>query len=365
MYPFSVRADKTIKLWKIGSQKRFTCRAVMSLPHTRRIELPIADDSTDNGLQVESLQAISKRVFANAHAYHINSLAVSTDNESFFSADDLRVNWWRLDSHDTAFNVVDIKPENMEELTEVITALQSHPQESNIMAYASSRGAIKLCDTRLSALCTNYPRIYSDQSASSASKSFITDILNSISDIAYSADGRYIIARDYLTIKLWDTHMERRPVKTVALHDYLRPMLYDLYTSDTIFDKFEVACSADGKSIATGSYSNQLKIFHNDGRGLRNVDLPQTLTGEGDILSPNVADETTVNELGKSLERGARINGKNHNHSNNSSRHNSQHGHAQQQQEVRLDEKVLHCSWHPTSNTIAVAGKVGLCLYKV
>lgn len=48
--------------------------------------------------------------------------------------------------------------------------------------------------------------------------------------------------------------MERRPVKTVALHDYLRPMLYDLYTSDIIFDKFEVACSPDGKSIATGSY---------------------------------------------------------------------------------------------------------------
>jgi hypothetical protein len=36
-----------------------------------------------------------------------------------------------------------------------------------------------------------------------------------------------------------------------------------------------------------------------------------------------------------------------------------------QQSEVRLDEKVLHCAWHPTSNTIAVAGKTGLCLYKV
>jgi len=33
--------------------------------------------------------------------------------------------------------------------------------------------------------------------------------------------------------------------------------------------------------------------------------------------------------------------------------------------EVRLDEKVLHCSWHPVNNTIAVAGHAGLCLYKV
>jgi hypothetical protein len=33
--------------------------------------------------------------------------------------------------------------------------------------------------------------------------------------------------------------------------------------------------------------------------------------------------------------------------------------------EVRLDEKVLHCSWHPSNNTVAVAGHAGLCLYKV
>lgn len=48
--------------------------------------------------------------------------------------------------------------------------------------------------------------------------------------------------------------MESRPVKSIPLHDYLRPMLYDLYTSDIIFDKFEVCCSPDGKCVATGSY---------------------------------------------------------------------------------------------------------------
>ena len=71
---------------------------------------------------------------------------------------------------------------------------------------------------------------------------------------SYSQDGRFLVSRDYLTVKIWDVHMESRPVKTVALHDYLRPMLYDLYTSDIIFDKFEVCCSADGKHFATGSY---------------------------------------------------------------------------------------------------------------
>lgn len=108
--------------------------------------------------------------------------------------------------------------------------------------------------------------------------------------------------------------------------------------------------------------SNQLKIFHQDGRGLRNVDLPQSII-EGEPLSPNIAVETGVNELGKSVDK-MKL--------RDTSRGSSGIGggggggrSSSQQQEVKLDEKVLHCSWHPTSNTIAVAGKVGLCLYKV
>lgn len=50
------------------------------------------------------LQATNKRVFANAHAYHINSLALNSDSETFLSADDLRVNWWKIENSDTAFS---------------------------------------------------------------------------------------------------------------------------------------------------------------------------------------------------------------------------------------------------------------------
>ena len=71
----------------------------------------------------------------------------------------------------------------MEELTEVITAVQCHPQHCNIIAYSSSRGVIKVCDTRSSALCTTYAKVYAENSPPTAGKSFITDILNSISDI--------------------------------------------------------------------------------------------------------------------------------------------------------------------------------------
>ena len=37
-----------------------------------------------------------RRKFGNAHAYHINSLSVNSDCETYISADDLRVNLWHL-----------------------------------------------------------------------------------------------------------------------------------------------------------------------------------------------------------------------------------------------------------------------------
>ena len=65
------------------------------------------------------LAARCRRVYSNAHTYHINSVSVSSDQETFISADDLRVNLWHLDVTDQCFTIVDIKPPNMEDLTEV------------------------------------------------------------------------------------------------------------------------------------------------------------------------------------------------------------------------------------------------------
>ena len=62
--------------------------------------------------------AVPRKIYANAHAYHINSLSVNSDGETYISADDLRINLWNLGISDQSFNIVDIKPVNMEELTE-------------------------------------------------------------------------------------------------------------------------------------------------------------------------------------------------------------------------------------------------------
>jgi serine/threonine-protein phosphatase 2A regulatory subunit B len=116
---------------------------------------------------LETITAAScKQVFSNAHAYHINSISINSDSESFISADDLRVNLWNLEISDQSFSmrlfesflfdnfvldIVDIKPDNMEDLTEVITSASFHPTSCNLLMYSSSRGSIRLYDLRYNA----------------------------------------------------------------------------------------------------------------------------------------------------------------------------------------------------------------------
>jgi WD40 repeat protein len=55
-----------------------------------------------------------------------------------------------------------------------------------------------------------------------ANKSFFSEIIASISDITFSKDGRFILSRDYMTLKLWDINKESSPVATYNVHEQLR-----------------------------------------------------------------------------------------------------------------------------------------------
>ncbi|THG23543.1 hypothetical protein TEA_021317 [Camellia sinensis var. sinensis] len=125
----------------------------------------------------------------------------TSDGETFISADDLRINLWNLEISNQSFNIVDVKPANMEDLTEVITSAEFHPTHCNMLAYSSSKGSIRLIDLRQSALCDTHSKLFEEQEAP-GSRSFFTEIIASISDIKFGKDGRYILSRDYMTLKV-------------------------------------------------------------------------------------------------------------------------------------------------------------------
>jgi len=249
--------DKTIKLWKVVEKQAPIERSPLSL------QPPRAPVTKTNKRYETRVDCRVKKVFAGAHTYHINSVSPNSDGETFLSADDLRINVWNLNVSNQSFNILDIKPANMEELTEVITSCEFHPQQCNTFMYSTSKGAIKLGDMRAAALCDRHTKLF-EEPIDASTKSFFSEIISSISDVKFSHDGRYFFSRDYLNIKIWDMNMEGKPVQTFRVHEHLRPKLCDLYENDCIFDKFQASWSGDSSSILTGSYNNVFRVFHRD-----------------------------------------------------------------------------------------------------
>jgi len=82
--------------------------------------------------------------------------------------------------------MIDIKPPNMNDLKEVITAAHFHPVDPHMMAYSTSRGLVRVFDTRTTATFDSTHKVYRDELAAYRSVSdrpFIDDVMNSISDM--------------------------------------------------------------------------------------------------------------------------------------------------------------------------------------
>ena len=103
-YNINIFIDKTIKLWKIGNRKKYLSEAVTSLKSTGQLSLPKLINSNSDGSNVSEVFAYEKHVFSSAHIYHINSLSVNNDNQTYISGDDLRINWWDLNRPDICFS---------------------------------------------------------------------------------------------------------------------------------------------------------------------------------------------------------------------------------------------------------------------
>ncbi|CAH8532802.1 unnamed protein product [Schistosoma intercalatum] len=268
-YNFNIRDDENASLWDESSDR------------LNMIGPPIPHIITPDKLRIPkfrksrhlTIEARPQRFFANAHAYHINAVSVNSDQETFLSADDLRINLWHLDVTNQSFTIVDLKPSNMEDLSEVITCSRFHPVQCNILAYSTSRGLIRLCDMRYRALCDDHVLVFEDPSLSQ-NLGFFADIIASLSDFRFGHTGNYLLARDYLTLKIWDMRMGDRPCEIYSVHEPFRSQLCMLYENDAIFDKFLCGWSDDDRYAITGSYGNLFHIFdrHNGSDWLYDLD---------------------------------------------------------------------------------------------
>jgi len=334
--------DKTIKYWKVNENSRvpksFTYKQTPSLPGAgdakSSMVLPRIPTDGAAAVPVRKPKAVMRRAYRNAHAYHINSLSANSDGETFLSADDLRVYLWHVARSDETFLVLDIKPSNMEELSEVITCAAFDSNSCHMFAYSSSRGDVKLQDLRTSAVCKKPSALLS---CAQEDDSYFSEIVASTSHINFSADGRRIFARNYMTVQVWDVANTSRPLSVINVQESMRGRLQELYESDMIFDKFQCASNPDGTEVATGSYGNVCSVYNAGGARQGCFEVGASAKAASTPRSRGFMRGR------KDKDGAAKLSGPPAN--------------------ARVDQRVLSMAWHPSERVLALAANSTLYLY--
>jgi serine/threonine-protein phosphatase 2A regulatory subunit B len=183
--------------------------------------------------------------------------------------------------------------------------------------------------------------------------------------VRFSFDGRYIVSRDYLTVKIWDIAMERAPIKTINIHEHLRPRLCDTYDNDSIFDKFEVVLSGDGKSVMTGSYNNNFMIYPNatdtdaeETEVVLQADKSAFKAKRVGVAAPIGRGQTGRHGNGSPGLRGSSPSGR-------TGMTSGMNAVRRENDDIDFNKKILHMSWHPHEDSIAIAATNNVSYFSV
>lgn len=129
--------DTIIKLWKISNRR--SARSTAS--------------SSSSCTAADRFVPVHQNSYKGSHLFHINSISPNIDGLTFLSADDLKITLWQLENPKAFISMVDLRPQPMDDIQQVITTAIFHPQYTYQFLYATSRGIIRICDTRVSSLC--------------------------------------------------------------------------------------------------------------------------------------------------------------------------------------------------------------------
>lgn len=248
--------SRTIKLWKL--QQKFgrktegakrICKKGLGLVIPKR---KVADAEPEH---------MSKlcHTFKSNFAGNLHSLSPTTDSLNFLSADEKSINLWSLEhvDHAAIYSLVDFSKPQKEvaggaSLELISSACFNQFTKKEIFLYTTSLGSIKVCDLRER---SNFQSRASSQMRADShnSPSMYNQWLSYVSSASFLPDEYQLISRDYLSVKLWDTRMEKVIFSAPVMQQAER-QLNKLYNASALDDEFFMSVSRDGRYVATGGY---------------------------------------------------------------------------------------------------------------
>lgn len=314
--------SKTIKLWRISEKAAKKINKFSENGSTSNS--PMLQSNSKMWLENETIyKPVLKQEFFKLHKYSINSISIAKNDEFMLTSDDLKIYLWSLNNPNKPYNIIDRTPFDMDELSEVITCSSLNKINDNLCLFATSKGIVNLTDMRIAGVCDKNCVEFKSSKHKEKDTTFFNDILQSISSCEFTGDGDFIVAREYLNLKIWDIKNTKEPIKIIPIFNQVKQYLCKLYENEGIFDRFKVSISKKGRMALTGSYDDRFHLINlNNGENY-----------QFHILNN---DEVTFKNLsggGESLMNGSSINLKDFN----------------------LNNKVIQTEFHPDKKCFALA----------
>lgn len=250
---------KTIKFWKIINKTVKTPKSTfkkraLNFEQTKS-SFPLIKISDQGHV------SIVEQLYSPLHSFSIHSLSKSCNGENFLSADEFRINLWNLEANTVTYNLFDAKPEKLDDLAEVITRAKFSPLDENNFCFSTSSGSIFLGDFRVSPKPKNCVK-FSD-SACKLNNPKLYEILDHVSDIAFSSSKAALFSRDANTVKLWDFRQTTSSLNSVYLSEKNKIHPNDLFDFDCLNDQFSLSVSPNSDEVLTGNYNAAFHILEN------------------------------------------------------------------------------------------------------
>jgi serine/threonine-protein phosphatase 2A regulatory subunit B len=207
-------------------------------------------------------KAVLQKSFPDLHLNPIRQISPSFNEQYLLSADESQMFLWDMERPEKPYNVCDhacLKEDEGEE----ITCCEMHPKHDSIFLYGMSKGSLKVGDLRLSANVENSAVTF--KAGVGKQRNILFDLISSVSSATFSGNSKYIVSRDYLTVKVWDICNSKKPLSTIILQEGLKSKLSEMLESESIYDQFQVSLSSDSSSILTGSYNNCFHLLDLEG----------------------------------------------------------------------------------------------------
>lgn len=117
----------------------------------------------------------------------------------------------------------------VEDVKENINCIKMHPTNDSLFAYGTNRGSLFLSDMRISGIYIIYLDSYSPINfkldTSKSKSNFFTQMISSYSSMCFINNCKYIAARDFLTVKVWDVCRTDKPILNISVQDSIKPKL--------------------------------------------------------------------------------------------------------------------------------------------